>query len=367
MGAPAPVEPAASDRTARCNGGWHDGAVNEPSERIAIPVVRDRRPKATTRCAVRLARRSGADIEYVATATPAIRDRVVDGLRQRCDEATSSGAPHATWRLLDTDDLDSYLSWSGAWCQCVGASARPSAIPLLVVGRQCRPAAGDFSAVVAGVDSSPGRAEHVAAVAASLADRIGALLTLIEVVGPSPADRRRPTVGPRVARRRRLAAAAPVVRHAAGWASGRWAAPRPRPVDHRRRRRRAWRRRPAGSPGAVPSPRGSGRLQHLGERVALLRVAGVVAPSEPRHALLGRPVREALLVDLLARPLLDGVVADRGRGVERFGDLALVEQVAFVRVRVPMPRRGSRPAARGRRSSCWRSAGPVAPAGAPWR
>ena len=52
-------------------------------------------------------------------------------------------------------------------------------------------------------------------------------------------------------------------------------------------------------------------LQHLGERVALLRVAGVVAAAEPRHALLRRPVGEAVLVDLLPRLLLDGVVADR--------------------------------------------------------
>ena len=59
---------------------------------------------------------------------------------------------------------------------------------MLVVGRQCASSAGDFSTVVAGVDSSPGRAEHIAAVAASLADRIGAALTLIEVVGPGPAS-----------------------------------------------------------------------------------------------------------------------------------------------------------------------------------
>jgi nucleotide-binding universal stress UspA family protein len=160
------------------------GRVSERRERIAIPVVRDHRPKATTRCAVRLARRTGADIEYVATASPGMRDRVVDGLRRRCDEATSSGAPHASWHVLDTEDLDSYLSWSGAWCQCIGASTRPSAIPVLVVGRHCRPEAGDFATVVAGVNSAPGRAEHVAAVAAALADRIGAPLVLIEVVGP---------------------------------------------------------------------------------------------------------------------------------------------------------------------------------------
>ncbi len=160
------------------------------AERITIPVMRDRRPKATTRCAVRLARRSGADIEYVAAATPALRDRVVAGLRRRCDEATSSGAPHATWRLLQADELDSYLSWSGAWCQCVGTSASPAAavIPVLLVGKQCRTPAGDFSTVVAGVDSSPGRAEHIAAFGASLADRIGAALALIEVVGPGPAS-----------------------------------------------------------------------------------------------------------------------------------------------------------------------------------
>ena len=160
------------------------------AERIAIPVLRDRRPKATTRCAVRLARRSGADIEFVAAATPAVRERAVAALRRRCDEATSSGAPHATWRLVDVDELESYLSWSGAWCQCVGTSARMSraAIPVLVVGRQCASSAGDFSTVVAGVDSSPGRAEHIAAVAASLADRIDAALTLIEVVGPGPSS-----------------------------------------------------------------------------------------------------------------------------------------------------------------------------------
>ncbi len=257
------------------------------SERIAIPVVRDRRPKATTRCAVRLARRSGADIEYVATATPAIRDRVVDGLRQRCDEATSSGAPHATWRLLDTDDLDSYLSWSGAWCQCVGASARPSAIPLLVVGRQCRPAAGDFSTVVAGVDSSPGRAEHVAAVAASLADRIGAQLTLIEVVGPSPAV----VDVPPSAHVSHVAAGLPPPRRlfdtlqAGRPADGLLRVLDPSTIVVVGAGRR--RRRPAGSPGAVPRTRGSGGLQHLGERVALLRVACVVAAPEPRHALLG--------------------------------------------------------------------------------
>jgi hypothetical protein len=159
------------------------------TERIAIPVVRDRRPKATTRCAVRLARRSGADIEYVASATPALRDRVVAALRRRCDEATSSGAPHASWRLVDSDDLDSYLSWSGAWCQCLATSVRPSraAIPVLVVGHRCQLTAGDFSTVVAGIGSSAGRAEAVAAVAASLADRIGAELALIEVVGPFPA------------------------------------------------------------------------------------------------------------------------------------------------------------------------------------
>ena len=154
------------------------------AERIAIPVVRDRSPKATTRCAVRLARRSGAGIEFVAASTPDGRDRAEALLRRRCDEATTSGAP-ATWRLLDAGDLDSYLSWSGAWCQCLGSShrPRPATIPMLVVGRTCRAPSGDFRRVVAGVDSTPGEAEHIAAVGASLADRIGAELMLIEVVG----------------------------------------------------------------------------------------------------------------------------------------------------------------------------------------
>ena len=308
------------------------------AERIAIPVVRDRSPKATTRCAVRLARRSGAGIEFVAASTPDGRDRAEALLRRRCDEATTSGAP-ATWRLLDAGDLDSYLSWSGAWCQCLGSShrPRPATIPVLVVGRTCQAPTGDFRRVVAGVDSTPGQAEHIAAVGASLADRIGAELTLIEVVGGGTPSIDVPPSAHVSHVASALGAPSRLFDTVAGGTARRRAAAPARPVDDRRRRCRAireWGRPPAGPPGAVPRPGGPRRSQ-LVERVALLWVGGVVAPAEPRHPLLRRPVGEAVLVDLLAGLALDGVVADRRGRVECLAQLALVELRPLVGVASP--------------------------------
>ncbi len=54
---------------------------------------------------------------------------------------------------------------------------------------------------------------------------------------------------------------------------------------------------------------------------------GVVAGGEPPHPLLGGAVRPLLGVDVAAALLLDPVVADRLGGVERLGDVALVDRL----------------------------------------
>jgi nucleotide-binding universal stress UspA family protein len=172
----------------------HDGGVSVAiaAERIAIPVAFDRTPDATTRCAVTFARRSGMGIEFVAAATAARRGRVEALLRHRCEDAANVGAAQVAWRLLDGDaaDLDSYLAWSGACLQCVGTHAQVArmigagTVPMLVVGRACRPCRDGYRRLVVGLDGASGCSERIAAIAATFADRLDAELTLLEVVTP---------------------------------------------------------------------------------------------------------------------------------------------------------------------------------------
>src|SRR3954465_7239993 len=62
-----------------------------------------------------------------------------------------------------------------------------------------------------------------------------------------------------------------------------------------------------------------------GEGVALPRIAGPVAGAEPLPALVGRPVRERVLVHRsVAEIALDEVVTDPARRVERAVDVVLV-------------------------------------------
>ena len=58
------------------------------------------------------------------------------------------------------------------------------------------------------------------------------------------------------------------------------------------------------------------------KRVAARGIAALEATPEPLHALLGGAVRERLRLDAAAHPLLDAVVADRRRGVERVLEIA---------------------------------------------
>src|SRR3954447_20624939 len=62
------------------------------------------------------------------------------------------------------------------------------------------------------------------------------------------------------------------------------------------------------------------------EGVALVRITGLVPGAEPLLPLLGRPVRERVLVHpAAAQVALDEVVADARRGVQRAGDVVGVD------------------------------------------
>ena len=138
--------------------------------------------------------------------------------------------------------------------------------------------------------------------------------------------------------------------------------------------------RPArAEPGARGSERSRPRrtcvekklLRALGEGVAGLRVAAVVAGAEPLLPLGGGAVGEGVRVDAAAGLLLDRVVADGAGGVQAlldvlFGD-AGEDRSARRRRRCrwrswPRRRRSSRPAAPSAPRAGWRSPG-RAPAG----
>src|SRR2546423_11204704 len=63
------------------------------------------------------------------------------------------------------------------------------------------------------------------------------------------------------------------------------------------------------------------------ERVAVGDAAAFESALEPLHALRARAVRERLRNDVAARLALQAVVADCARGVQSFGDVALLEDV----------------------------------------
>ena len=193
------------------------------------------------------------------------------------------------------------------WCQCVGASARPSRDPRCSssgVSAARRPATSRPSSPA----STRRRGEPSTSPPSppSLADRIGAA---------ADADRGRrararpivdvPTVGPRAR------TSPPACRRRAGCST------RCRPGARPMGCSASSTRRPSSSSAPEIGGGVAGRLvrrapcpvlvvpaglQHLGERVALLRVAGLEAAPEPRHPLLGRPVGEALRVDRPCRP-----------------------------------------------------------------
>jgi hypothetical protein len=167
------------------------GAVD--AGRIAIAVPADRRPDATTRAAAAIARQAGLGIEFVAAADETHRGRCVEQLRDRCSVAAAAGAPEVGWRVLDgpATGIGSYVTWSGAELCCLGSpSHRPAAtlgpygIPLLLIGPAWRPADGVVRHVLAGLSGWRRESMRVATVAASLARRLSAELTMIEVVDP---------------------------------------------------------------------------------------------------------------------------------------------------------------------------------------
>jgi nucleotide-binding universal stress UspA family protein len=167
------------------------------AERIAVPVPADRRPAATTRCAVTLARQAGFGIEFVGAAGR--RRTSIGELHGRCAAAAAIGAPRTSWEVVvgGPAAIGPYITWSGAVLGCVGTDAHrhPSSaaamegcgIPLLVVGPAWRPSDDGYRRLVVGLDSASGQSEHVAASAAAIADRLAAELTLVEVVDPGPA------------------------------------------------------------------------------------------------------------------------------------------------------------------------------------
>ena len=168
----------------------------ELHERIAIPVPADRRPAATTRAAVAIARQTGLGIEFVTAMTAgATHRRDMEEVRGRCDGAAAAGAERVTWRVVDggPPDIGAYLTWSGASLCCVGTRSHrhlpavdggACAVPLLVIGPLWRPGEDRVRDVVVGLDASAKGTGRLAGVAASLAARLGAELTLIEVVDP---------------------------------------------------------------------------------------------------------------------------------------------------------------------------------------
>jgi nucleotide-binding universal stress UspA family protein len=162
--------------------------------RIAIPVPADRRPGATTRAAAAIARQAGLGLEFVATAEEGHRERCVEELRDRCTVAAAAGAPEIGWRLLDgpATGIGEYVTWSGAGLCCLGspshrptAAARPYGIPVLLIGPAWRPGGGVVRHVLAGLSGWRTESLRVASVAAALARRLSAELTMIEVVEPA--------------------------------------------------------------------------------------------------------------------------------------------------------------------------------------
>ena len=162
--------------------------------RIAIPVPADRRPAATTRAAAAIARQAGLGLEFVAAADETHRARCADELRDRCSVAAAAGAPEVGWRVLDgpATCIGEYVTWSGAGLCCLGSpSHRPAAtlgpygIPMLLIGPGWRPGDGVVRHVLAGLSGWRSESMRVATVAAALARRLSAELTMIEVVDPA--------------------------------------------------------------------------------------------------------------------------------------------------------------------------------------
>jgi nucleotide-binding universal stress UspA family protein len=169
--------------------------VDVDRERIAVPVHADRCPDATTSVAVAVARQAGVGVEFVVASDETHQARREAAVRARCDSATAVGAARAEWRIVpgSTDDVVSYITWSGASLCCVGAShhRQPArlagcAVPLLVVGPAWRPGGGGVVRhVLAGLSGWRWESLRVATVAASLARRLGTDLTMIQVVEPA--------------------------------------------------------------------------------------------------------------------------------------------------------------------------------------
>src|SRR5262249_18464692 len=89
----------------------------------------------------------------------------------------------------------------------------------------------------------------------------------------------------------------------------------------------AWDRSNASiAPSAVDGP-GSTSAEDLLEGVALVEVAAVEAAAEPGHALLGRAVGECLRIDSPLRLLLDAIVPNRRRRIQRLLDLVRVVEL----------------------------------------
>ena len=86
----------------------------------------------------------------------------------------------------------------------------------------------------------------------------------------------------------------------------------------------AWARRPLLEAG-LDGPEWGRPLDRAGERVALRRLAGLVALREPAPALLRRAVRPGLGIHLALGALLDAIVADRARRVDAAVDVGLGE------------------------------------------
>ena len=87
-------------------------------------------------------------------------------------------------------DIGPYVTWSGARMGCVGTGGHgrigpfgACGVPVLVIGPAWRPGDGVTRRVVVGLHGPTAASDRIAAVAAALADRLGAELTMIEVVG----------------------------------------------------------------------------------------------------------------------------------------------------------------------------------------
>src|SRR5688572_23508050 len=96
----------------------------------------------------------------------------------------------------------------------------------------------------------------------------------------------------------------------------------------------------APSPSPPPAPDTVDPLYAATERVALRRLAGIETGAEPADALLRRTVCKRLRHHVTLRFALQPVIADRGRGAERFFD------VARLQTHIPRTLRVMRPHAR---------------------